>query len=150
MEHGAYNVLLDHYYLTERPLPSDLMHLQRICRAFADGEVDALQSVLRQFFVISPDGYRNDKADRELSKRVAISEKRKEAAVSRHNGDRKQPRRKHAKAHANGDAHAPANADTITNTSLEESSKEDSLSQFSPDVLLFEGGLPLHKPPLLG
>lgn len=109
-EHGVYSVFLDHYYSTGLPLPANADVLQRICRAFAAQEVDAMHSVLRQFFILKDDGYHNEKADEELLKRCDISEKRRKAADV-----------KHANASARATANASANADTSTSTStLEE------------------------------
>ncbi len=83
IEHGAYSILLDHYYSTGKPLPANVEHLHRICRAFADDERDAVASVLSQFFALQPDGYHNSKADEELIRRSEISKKRQLAAVGK-------------------------------------------------------------------
>ena len=104
-EHGVYAVLLDHYYSTGKPLPANASRLQTICKAFAPADVEALHHVLREFFVETPEGYRNQRADRELEKRQKISSKRREAANVRH-----------AIAPANAPALAPANAHTATAT----------------------------------
>jgi uncharacterized protein YdaU (DUF1376 family) len=76
IEHGAYTLLLDHYYTTSQPLPASASVLHRVCRAFAHEEQAAVQSVLQQFFTLEADGYHNSKADKELLKRCEISEKR--------------------------------------------------------------------------
>jgi uncharacterized protein YdaU (DUF1376 family) len=102
MEHGAYALLLDEYYSSGKPLPANASVLQRICRAFAGDEADAVQSVIDKFFVLQPDGYHNEKADEELIKRLDISKKRKIAAII---------------GHENRDANAHANAPTSTPTS---------------------------------
>jgi uncharacterized protein YdaU (DUF1376 family) len=61
-EHGAYAVLLDVYYSTERPLPSDMAALYRVCRAMDEAERAAVKSVVDQFFPIDPnDGLRHNK-----------------------------------------------------------------------------------------
>jgi len=68
-EHGAYALLLDHYYSTEMPLPADLVALNRLCRAFDKAEQRAVASVADMFFPIGPDGLRhNIRADREIPK----------------------------------------------------------------------------------
>ncbi len=104
-EHGVYAVLLDHYYATGQPLPANAMQLQRVCRAFEAHEVDAMHVVLRAFFVETAEGYRNARADEELSKRSEISGKRSDAASSRHQ-----------KVDAKAPANAPAIAHTATAT----------------------------------
>ena len=77
VEHGAYRVLLDHYY-TCGPLPNDHDRLNRICRAFSTEEQTAVATVVQRFF--QPDGnrLRNRKADKELSEREAFIEMQRE------------------------------------------------------------------------
>lgn len=81
-EHGAYTMMLDHYYGSEKPLPDDDTALYRICRAFSEDEQAAVLSVADQFFPVCDDGKRHNKrADKELDKRQAISQKRKMAGA---------------------------------------------------------------------
>lgn len=112
-EHGAYTLLLDHYYATGSPIPANASVLHRICRAFADEEKAAVQDVLDQFFILKEDGYHNKTADEQLLKRGDITEKRKKAAEKRH---------------ANAGANAGANASTSTSTSTPIEKKEDKSS----------------------
>lgn len=66
-EHGAYTLLLDHYYSTEQALPADSASLFRICRAFDKLEQRAVQSVADKFFPVGDDGLRhNERADRQM------------------------------------------------------------------------------------
>ena len=69
-EHGAYTMLLDTYFSVEKPLPTDLPSLHRVCRAMTRLEQQAVKSVAEQFFPISEiDGLRhNQRADREIAK----------------------------------------------------------------------------------
>lgn len=67
IEHGAYTLLLDVYYATERPLPSDKTQLYRIAHAVTPAEKKAVDSVIRQFFVIDGDLCRNPRADKEIA-----------------------------------------------------------------------------------
>jgi uncharacterized protein YdaU (DUF1376 family) len=50
VEHGVYLCLMAEYYVTERPLPSDLATLYRICRAVSKPERDAVATVIERFF----------------------------------------------------------------------------------------------------
>jgi len=84
IEHGAYTLLLDYYYATEKPLDANASVLHRVCRAFAQEEKDALQSVLHKFFTLKDDGWHNTRADEELAKRIDISGKRRLAAYAKH------------------------------------------------------------------
>lgn len=56
-EFGAYDRLLDHCYSTEQPLPADVDSVCRIARAMTREERKAVESVLRQFFKLTDDGY---------------------------------------------------------------------------------------------
>lgn len=50
LEHGAYSLLLDRYYITERGIPAEQAH--RIARARSDDERQAVDSVLSEFFTL--------------------------------------------------------------------------------------------------
>ena len=75
IEHGAYCMLLDHYYSAGRPLPADRGAAYRICRAFSKDEQRAVDSVVQQFFELREDGWHNKRADAELQKQAAFHEK---------------------------------------------------------------------------
>lgn len=115
IEHGAYTLLLDHYYATGRPLDAELSALYRVCGAQGDDERAAIAAVADQFFPVNGDGLRHNKrADTEIERAHAISNKRSTAgkigAVSTWQGKRK------AKAMAN--ALASATTTTSTSTSI--------------------------------
>lgn len=74
-QHGAYCLLLDHYYATSGPLPTDVPTLYRIFRAFEEMEREAVNSVLSQFFQLRADRYHNSRADKELIKRAEKHER---------------------------------------------------------------------------
>lgn len=101
-EHGAYRLLLDHYYSTGGPLPSDVTALHRICRAFKQSEKDALHSVLAQFFDLRADGYYNQRADREIARQAAIQDRLSQS------GRRGAQKRWRQDGMANGSANGPA------------------------------------------
>jgi uncharacterized protein YdaU (DUF1376 family) len=87
-EHGAYNVLLDHYYATGEPLPAEEPALMRICRAFEDHERAAVTMVARLFFPVNGDGKRHNKrADKQLvemaEKQTKLSEAGKRGMAKR-------------------------------------------------------------------
>lgn len=74
-EHGAYALLLDHYYSTEKPLPADMGALYRICRAFSKPEQAAVEAIADMFFQVGEDGLRhNDRADRQIPKDARLIE----------------------------------------------------------------------------
>jgi len=71
-EHGAFNLMLDHYYATETPLPESINQIYRITGAFTPDEQAAAQAVLKQYFKHTPGiGYRNSKADSVIAEQNA-------------------------------------------------------------------------------
>lgn len=67
LEHGAYRLLIDLYYLREAPLPLDLQGLCRLVCARSDDEILAVKTVLQEFFVGHPDGWRHVRCDEEIA-----------------------------------------------------------------------------------
>lgn len=76
-EHGAYALLLDEYYASEKPLPDDIDRLCRLCGAITEDERLAVERVVDAFFPLAEDGLRhNARADREVARakpRIAIA-----------------------------------------------------------------------------
>lgn len=66
LEHGAYRLLLDRYYATEKGIPADQAH--RLARARTREERDAVDSVLAEFFVLTDGVWCNRRADEEVAK----------------------------------------------------------------------------------
>lgn len=66
-EHGAYLLMLQHLYATERPLPTGKA-LHRMLRAQDKIERDAIDSVAAQFFTESDGGLFNNRAATEIAK----------------------------------------------------------------------------------
>jgi len=84
LEYSIYHRLLAHYYRSQKPLLANATILPRLCCAFGTEELQALQSVLGQFFDLRTDGYHNKRADEEIEKSVSISKER--AQVGRKGG----------------------------------------------------------------
>lgn len=103
-QHGAYTLLLDHYYAREGPLPMGL-DLFRICRAVTPVEKKAVLAVADEFFPLDGDVRRNRRADREL----AIARQKIETA--RENGSKSagRPRRKVTESQTKPDTEAGTN-----------------------------------------
>lgn len=77
--HGAFGMLLDHYYSRRKPLPADLEALHRICRATTKPEQQAVNGVAEEFFPVEDDGLRhNGRADEEIVKWEAMAEENRE------------------------------------------------------------------------
>lgn len=91
-EHGAFCLLLDYYYSTERPIPDD--RCERIANAYADAEREAVRNVLASFFTLTPEGWRNQRADEEIAEFRGKSLKARASAEKRWS-------ERNAKAYAN-------------------------------------------------
>jgi uncharacterized protein YdaU (DUF1376 family) len=111
LEHGAYTLLLDHYYLTGKPLLADIRAVARQMRCMLPEEVEAVKSVLEQFFTLQADGWHNKRADEELSRRSELIVKRqavgKRGAESRWQTDSNC----HSNSHSNEDGNWHSNWD---------------------------------------
>ena len=75
-QHGAYGLLLDHYYSNAAPLPADLDALRRICSCSEEAERKAVDFVVAQFFELRADGYHNKRADLEIAEAAERHEQR--------------------------------------------------------------------------
>ena len=62
-EHGAYNLLIDHYYETERPLPLQDQALASICGVSVDKWLEVKDNVTR-YFVVTNAGLRHEVCDK--------------------------------------------------------------------------------------
>lgn len=81
LEHGAFCLLLDYYYSTEKPIPDD--RCERIANAYETHERNAVRSVLEAFFTLTDEGWRNARADKEIAAFHGKSLKAKESAEKR-------------------------------------------------------------------
>ncbi len=90
-EHGAYMLMLQHYYATEKPLPSGKA-LHRMLRAQDKTEREAIDSVATQFWLTTDDGLVNDRADVEITKAAAQADTN--ARIAREREDRRKAARK--------------------------------------------------------
>lgn len=79
LEHGVYTLLLDAYYSRERPLPADARECCKLAHAASKPEKDAVAYILREFFVLGDDGYRQGKADKVIAR---FQDKQRKAAAS--------------------------------------------------------------------
>jgi uncharacterized protein YdaU (DUF1376 family) len=73
VEHGAYRVLMDHYYATETPLPDDEQRLFRLTRVKTTPEKQAVRFVLKEFFRLEDDGWHHKRIDAEIEKSDRLS-----------------------------------------------------------------------------
>lgn len=82
LEHGAYTLLLDRYYATEKPIPADQVH--RLTRARTREEKSAVDAVLQEFFQLEDGCWQHGRCDAVIAKyqdgEPAREGKRKNAA----------------------------------------------------------------------
>ncbi|NKD76585.1 DUF1376 domain-containing protein [Haematospirillum sp. H1815] len=79
----AYRRLLDLYYTTGKPLRLDRRDLYRRVRATTRKQKAAVDRVLEEFFVQTPDGWRQPRCDRELEAARLRRERAEQAAKAR-------------------------------------------------------------------
>ena len=80
MEDLAYRRMLDVYYLREGPLPADVSEVARLVRMRSNAS--DVEAVLREFFVLTDEGWRHDRCDNELSKMQDKQAKAKASAAA--------------------------------------------------------------------
>lgn len=81
LHRGAYDALLDAYYLTERPLPADTRECYLLADARSPAERRAVDAVLARFFTLQADGYHQKRCDAELERFSEKSEKARASAM---------------------------------------------------------------------
>ena len=129
LEDGCYRRLMDRYYTTEAPLPSDEQVLFRLLRARSEDEKEAVRVVLDEFFALTDAGWTHKRCDEEISQYKEKSGKAAEAANKRWN----KPSNANAMpthSERNADAMLTNNQEPITNN--QEPNKETKASAKAP------------------
>ena len=67
LEDMAYTRLMRLYYRKEAPIPADVAQACRLVRAQSKDERAAVDTVLREFFVLRDDGWHQDRCDAEVA-----------------------------------------------------------------------------------
>ena len=80
-EKGVLFDILVFYYTVERPITSE--ECNRIARAYSKDEQDAMQYVLKHFFVEENGSYKNSRCEEEIAKARETSEQKRSAANAR-------------------------------------------------------------------
>lgn len=87
LEDAVLGRMLRRYYADEKPLPADIAMVQRLVGARAPEEREAVETVLREFFTLTADGWRNKRCDAEIAKYLEKQEKAKKSASARWKGE---------------------------------------------------------------
>ena len=69
-EHGAFILMLQHHYATEKPIPTG-KDLYCLLRANSKAEREAVDAVARRFWAVTPDGLVNARAGEEIARAKA-------------------------------------------------------------------------------
>lgn len=89
LEEGAYRRLVDVYYIKEKPLPKAIREIYKLARAAAKPEREAVDAVLREFFLEREDGWHHKRCDEELAR---YAEGQEDAEGKRENDKERQRR----------------------------------------------------------
>ena len=84
-EDAAYRRLLDCYYTSEKPLPSELRAVCRLVLASTDSQREAVQQVLSEFFELTELGWAHHRADKEIHAMRDKQQKQRDKANKRWN-----------------------------------------------------------------
>ena len=108
LEHGVYRQLMDTYYLSEKPLTPDHADLMRTHCARTADEVRAVENVLKDFFVSTPEGYIHKRCDVEIEAFHSKSDSARESAKARWARVRAEKEADAMRTHSEGNAnHKP-------------------------------------------
>ncbi len=77
LEHGIYRQLIDWYFLDEKPIPKETQTVMRRLRLVSDSDLQALQNVLSDFFILEDDGYHQGRCDAAIREYHARADKNK-------------------------------------------------------------------------
>lgn len=136
-EHGAYLLLIAHYWLSGKPLPKDDAALARLARATA-ARWRAIRSAVMAFFRLTDDGWRHKRIDQELAKAEQVSSARR--ASGRIGGQQSASKRQ---------ANAPPNAQARGQQEVQQTGQQNptpSLTPKEPTTTL--SSLPSARPPI--
>lgn len=112
MEDLAYRRMIDLYFIREECLPSDPAEVAKLIRM--RGEVNVVESVLREFFLETVAGWANTRCDYEIGEAQSKRMKAKESAAKRWGSEGNATTKKPAmRSHSEGNA---TNPNPITNT----------------------------------
>jgi uncharacterized protein YdaU (DUF1376 family) len=132
VEDAAYQRLLRKYYATEAPLPLDLRALHRLVGARTKDEREAVETVLREFFVACDEGWRNKRADEGIAKYKAKKNKAAASANARWDVMRSHGETDAVAMPTQCEGNAPKNQEPITNNQEEKKGGAFALPDWLP------------------
>ena len=78
LEDMAYTRLMRLYYRKEKPIPCDVSAACRLVRATSKEQIQAVESVLREFFCLLDDGWHQKRCDADVARFQAKAERNRE------------------------------------------------------------------------
>jgi uncharacterized protein YdaU (DUF1376 family) len=88
IEDGVYRRLIDAYYAREKPLPTEVSECCKLARVSGKKERDAVRYILREFFQLADDGWRQKRCDEVIEKYYSKKNKARDSANARWNAER--------------------------------------------------------------
>jgi uncharacterized protein YdaU (DUF1376 family) len=79
----AYRRLMDAYYMREAPLPADRKQVYRLVVATSKAQRTAVDTVLDEFFTVTPEGFFNERCEAEIRAYRRKSDKARQSAEAR-------------------------------------------------------------------
>jgi uncharacterized protein YdaU (DUF1376 family) len=107
-EHGAYRLMLDTFYATEKPLPTDRKSLYRLLRADGPAERKAIDVIASEFWTETESGLVNERANSEIEKAEKQADANRQIAITRE--ARKRQRLEHDSSHEASDENSTIRA----------------------------------------
>lgn len=102
-EDMAYRRLIDAYYIREAPLPSDMRQVYRLVCASTEAQRIAVDTVLSEFFMQTPEGWWNGRCEAEIEAYRIKSEKASKSAQARWRNAKAMPTDSERNANASTD-----------------------------------------------
>lgn len=121
-EHGAYLLLMAHYYINGEGIPASREQVHRICRCATNAERRAAEQVINSFFTRDGQVFRHKRIEAEISRSSELREKRRESgrlggqasaqASARANGQQEAEQNRTSHSHSNNYIHSKGGEST--------------------------------------
>ena len=130
LEHGVYTRLMDVYYTKETGIPKE--DAARLVGAKSKDERLALDAVLKEFFILSADAFRQARCDREIARYKDKQEKAQRSANARWKPQTQHTERNAEAMRTHSDGNAPRHQTPDTSNQSPDPNTEDTQSSTPP------------------
>jgi uncharacterized protein YdaU (DUF1376 family) len=142
LEVGVYDLLLDFYYSTEKPLPLNRADLRNIARCTNRYIGSAMDKVLATFFEKTEKGYLHGRVEEELAKARSKSSKAKAAAAARWEAEKGNANASDTEGETGDREHANASGEDMRTHRSSNASQEANTKTLKPSVNSEVSGTP--------